>query len=110
MREFLIAEFDGEAAGAIGLEQLGDLGLLRSLVVDPSRRSGGIGAQLVAALEQKAAAVGIRQLWLLTIDADQYFVSRGWKVSDRADAPSAIRATQEFSSLCPGDAVVMSKG
>jgi len=110
MQGFLVAEVDGDAAGAIGLEQLGDIGLLRSLVVDPSRRSGGIGAHLVAALEQKAAAAGIRQLWLLTIDADRYFVNLGWTVSDRADAPPAIRATQEFSSLCPGDAVVMSKG
>jgi len=52
---------------------------------------------------------GIAELWLLTIDADAFFATSGFSVRGRDDAPSAVRASQEFSSLCPDNAVLMSK-
>ena len=78
-------------------------------MVDPSVRSGGIGRRLVAALESKATGLGITELWLLTIDADPYFSRLEYVVMDRTAAPDVIRDTAEFSSLCPGDAVLMQK-
>jgi amino-acid N-acetyltransferase len=99
----------GSVVGAIGLEQLGELGLLRSLVVDREGRRTGLGGMLVVQLEALARLRGIRELWLLTIDADAYFTRHGYIARDRADAPEAIRKTEEFSSLCPGDAVLMQK-
>lgn len=109
MNNFLVAVAEAESVGIIGLEQFGNVGLLRSLVVDPSVRSGGIGRQLVAALESKAAGLGITELWLLTIDADPYFSRLEYVVMDRAAAPVAIQSTAEFSTLCPGDAALMRK-
>jgi amino-acid N-acetyltransferase len=109
MSNFLVAVIDDAPAGIVGLEQYENTGLLRSLVVDPAARSGGIGRRLVAALEANAASRGVEELWLLTIDADAYFVSLGYEVVERADAPDVIRQTTEFSKLCPGDAVLMLK-
>ena len=109
MQNFLLALADESSVGMIGIEKFGDVGLLRSLVVDPSARSGGIGARLVAALESMAAERGIAELWLLTIDADAYFSRLGYSVTDRSQAPDVIRRTNEFSSLCPGDATLMHK-
>ena len=109
MTAFLLAASGDKPIGMIGLEGFGTIGLLRSLVVDRDNRSGGIGRRLVAALEAKAVGEGIRELWLLTIDADNYFRTLSYEVRDRDDAPTAIRETPEFSSLCPGDAVLMSK-
>ena len=109
MQNFLVALADESPVGMIGIEKFGDVGLLRSLVVDPSARSGGIGARLVAALESMAAERGIAELWLLTIDADAYFSRLGYSVTDRSRAPDVIRRTHEFSSLCPGDATLMRK-
>ena len=109
MNNFLVAAADGEPVGLIGLEQFGNVGLLRSLVVDPSVRSGGVGRQLVAALEAKATGLGITELWLLTIDADPYFSRLDYVVTERTAVPVAIQSTAEFSSLCPGDAVLMRK-
>jgi amino-acid N-acetyltransferase len=60
-------------------------------------------------VEEFAAASGATEIWLLTIDADVWFGRLGYAVRDRQDAPEAIRGTQEFSGLCPGDAVLMSK-
>ncbi len=109
MQDFLLAHTADQAVGMIGLQGLGSVGLLRSLVVDPSIRSKGIGEQLVKALESRAAKKGINELWLLTIDADRYFVRLGYVAADRTDAPEAIKETEEFSTLCPGDATLMRK-
>ena len=109
MQNFLVALADDRPVGVIGFEQFDTVGLLRSLVVDQSARSGGIGRQLVAALETRASESGVTELWLLTIDADRYFSRLGYEMMDRSAAPESIRRTAEFSNLCPGDAVLMRK-
>jgi amino-acid N-acetyltransferase len=109
MGEFLVADVAGNSAGLVGLELLGETGLLRSLVVDKTRRGHGIGEALVAAVLDRAEAANLDELWLLTIDADGYFARLGFEVRSRDEAPAAVRATPEFSSLCPGDAVLMSR-
>lgn len=105
----LVAECKGALLGAIGLEAYGNVGLLRSLVVAQSGRGKGLGASLVNALERHARKVGVEALWLLTIDADAWFKALGYDVRARTQAPEAIAATEEFSSLCPDDAVLMCK-
>jgi len=105
----LVAEREQTTLGVIGLQACGEFGLLRSLVVAPAVHGQGVGRCLVEALEQVAHERGIAELWLLTIDADPFFSSLDYRVRDRTDAPAEVRATDEFSSLCPGDAVLMSK-
>jgi amino-acid N-acetyltransferase len=113
LERFLLAtaQADGRECilGVVGLESYGKVGLLRSLVVDAAARGTGCGSYLVNALERKSSAEGISELWLLTIDADGFFASRRYSSVSRDDAPSAIRDTVEFSSLCPDSAVLMSK-
>lgn len=105
----LVAEVGESVVAAIGLEQFESLGLLRSLVVDPSQRGSGLGRQLVADLERHASAKGVEELWLLTIDADGFFERLGYSRRDRDSAPAEIAATEEFSDLCPASAVLMQK-
>lgn len=104
-----VAEVDGVPSAVIGLEQYADQGLLRSLVVAGTARGTGLGRKLVAALEAFAAARGVTELWLLTIDADAFFAKLGYSERSRHEAPATIRGTAEFSSLCPASAVLMSK-
>ena len=106
---FLVASIDDTVAGLIGLQQFDEVGLLRSLVVGNDYRRAGLGRVLVAALESQANSDGVRELWLLTIDADAWFAELGYMTQSREHAPDAIRQTVEFSSLCPGDAVLMHK-
>ena len=105
----LIAEIDEIFQGVIGVELFGKAALLRSLAVAASARGAGIGPALVTALETACMTDGVDELWLLTIDADAFFVSLGYETRERSEAPKAIRNTEEFSGLCPGDAVLMSK-
>ena len=105
----LVAEKNNVFQGVIGLESFGAVALLRSLAVSVDARGAGIGPGLVTALEVACRADGVCEIWLLTIDADAFFTKLGYETRGRADAPQAIQNTKEFSGLCPGDAVLMSK-
>lgn len=106
---FLIAEDGDVVLGIIGLEVLGTVGLLRSLVVEKNARRAGLGGKLVGALEAAAEAAGIVELWLLTIDAERFFQRHDYEIVQRAAAPDEIRRSDEFSSLCPDTAFLMRK-
>ena len=106
---FLIAEDQNVTVGLIGLEVLGTVGLLRSLVVARNARNTGLGGKLVGALESAAVAAGIAELWLLTIDAEHFFQKHDFEIVDRAAAPDEIQRTDEFSALCPDTAFLMRK-
>ena len=106
---FLVAEDGGTLAGLIGLQILGTTGLLRSLVVAKAARRAGLGGKLVGALESAAQTAGIRDLWLITIDAEQFFERQGFTIVDRASVPDSIGGTEEFSALCPDSAHLMMK-
>lgn len=106
---FLFAYQGDDPVGMIGVEAYTDCGLLRSLYVDESSRKLGLGAQLVGELENRVAAAGLQSLWLLTIDADPFFCRQGYEIMQREDAPSPVQQSAEFSTLCPGDAVLMRK-
>lgn len=107
--DFLVASSGNRVVGLIGLEAHAGIGLLRSLVAHPDGRKLGLGRRLVAEVEARARGRGITELWLLTIDARRYFENRGYTPEDRAAAPDAIRRAAEFTTLCPGDAVLMKK-
>ena len=104
-----IASDDEQPVAAIGCERFGDAWLLRSLVVAEGQRSRGLGARLVAALEADAREQGVGEIWLLTIDADEFFASLGYRRRERGEAPEVIRSTAEFSDLCPASAVLMAQ-
>jgi amino-acid N-acetyltransferase len=104
-----VASVDEQPVAAIGYEGFGDTWLLRSLVVDEEHRSHGLGARLVAALEDSAREQGVAEIWLLTVDADGFFRSLAYRLRERDTAPAAIRGTVEFSELCPTDAILMSR-
>jgi amino-acid N-acetyltransferase len=99
----------GAPDGLVGLELFGDVALLRSLVVADSRRNAGAGSHLLAHAEAQARAHGVRQVYLLTTTAEAFFARRGYVRAARDSAPPAIRATREFSGICPASSAFMFK-
>jgi amino-acid N-acetyltransferase len=97
----------GRLVGVVGVQLLDGTSLLRSLAVDPSARERGLGGQLCDRVLHEARARGMAELWLLTTSARDYFARRGFEVVPREQVPSAVRATAQFTSLCPSTAVVM---
>ena len=107
---FFVARADGEFVGVGGVEEHGENGLLRSVVVEESRRGRGYGAGICETLEDHARGAGIETLYLLTTTAAEFFRRRGYEEIPRGAAPERIRGTTEFADLCPASATCMTKG
>ena len=95
--------------GYVGLEQVGEDALLRSLLVLENKRSSGHGARLVAEVERVARRGGSMRLHLLTAGAASFFRRLGFRAASRAEAPSAIATTAQFTGLCPSSATYLIK-
>jgi amino-acid N-acetyltransferase len=95
--------------GAVALERHGNAAMLRSLVVRPDHRGTGLGRALVRHAERCALDEGIEALCLLTTTAAELFTRHGYERIQRAEAPTAVRQSEEFRSLCPGSAVCLLK-
>jgi amino-acid N-acetyltransferase len=106
---FLTAIDGDKVIGAVGIELYGVDGLLRSLVVDSSYRNHGIATKLVQAIENQASELQLKNIYLLTETAKEYFDRKGYVVITREDVPEAVKQSSEFSHVCPVSAVVMQK-
>ena len=95
--------------GVVGLELYGDAALLRSLAVAAERRGSGLGSKLVAHAEGYARGKGVKSLYLLTTTAEAFFQRRGYAKIPRENAPPAVKATREFSGICPLSSAFMVK-
>lgn len=104
---FFYAGPRGTPTGLVGLEILGDVALLRSLVVTPERQGAGQGAALLEHAENHARASGVKTLYLLTTTAEPFFAKHGYRWTPREAAPAAIRATREFAGICPASSAFM---
>jgi len=107
LERFLVCRVGGQLAGTVGLEVLGSFGLLRSLAVAPEFRGRNLGHGLWTRLRDEARGQGIRQLYLLTTTAEELFSAWGFGRVARDVVPDAVRATTEYSALCPSTAAVM---
>jgi amino-acid N-acetyltransferase len=103
----LLAEQAGAVVGVVALERHGTGSetayLLRSAVVDPTRRGRGIGAALTSAALAHADAAGA-PVGLLTETAEQYFPRFGFAPVDRDRLPAALAGSAELQGACPASA------
>jgi len=104
---FLVASREGVVLACIGLERFGGFGLLRSAAVRARSRGRGIGATLARRLIGAAEASGVREIYLLTTTAADYFPRFGFERVDRGEVPAPVRASAEFRGACPDSAVAM---
>jgi amino-acid N-acetyltransferase len=109
LQHFFVAKDKGEIFGVVGLEVLGRLALLRSLAVGLRHRNRGIASQLTRKAEEYAVSLGIVDLYLLTLTAEDFFAHRGYRKIDRSSAPPEVQETAEFRDLCPTSSVCMIK-
>ena len=104
---YTVAERDGELIGAVGIEQYGDHGLLRSAVIAEDARGSGIGRELVHAVLQWGRGQKLHEIYLLTTTAPLFFERLGFTAVDRDTVPAHVQQAPEFASICPATAVVM---
>jgi N-acetylglutamate synthase-like GNAT family acetyltransferase len=109
LEHFLVAHLEKQLVGVAGIEVLGEAGLLRSVAVDEAHRGTGLGKRLVEGAEELARKEGVRELYLLTVTAADFFAALGYRVVPREQAPTDVAATEQFSALCPSSSKLMAK-
>ena len=106
-KTFVVAR-DGETlVGCGGSEAYSNAALIRSIAVDPMHRRLGIGRLIVRNLLDRLSAVGVREFYLLTTGAQDYFRKRGFKKCDRDEVHPQLLASREFQDACPKTATCM---
>ena len=99
-RTFFALDDAGLPVGYGGYELYGEDALLRSVVVLPEQRGKGYGREITDAVLAIAAQAGARRAFLLTTTAEDFFAHEGFALMERRDAPRAILATKQATTIC----------
>ena len=106
-KTFLVARDGDTMVGCGGAEAYQVVALIRSVAVLPEYRSHGIGRRIVRQLLDRLASRGLREFYLLTTTAEEYFKKRGFKPIDRDEVHPQLLSSREFQDACPSSAVCM---
>jgi amino-acid N-acetyltransferase len=107
LQDFIVISEDRHLIGCAGLEIYGMVALLRSVAIREDRRRQGLGKSIIEEIFNMARKREIKELFLLTTTAPDFFNKMGFKRIERAKAHPMIQQTEEFSRLCPCSAIVM---
>lgn len=105
--ELFLSYKNSAFVGIIGLEIFEDVGLLRSMTIDENFRNKGYGKKVCQKLLDYSVNIGIKELYLLTCTAKDFFKKIGFEIISRDAVPDSIKSTTEFSELCPCSAICM---
>lgn len=97
----------GKMIGSGGLEFYSNYGLLRSIAVDENQRGKAIGKEIVKDLLERAKNNSVKEIYLLTETAHDFFLKRGFQDIAREHVPAEVKASSEFASVCPASAACM---
>jgi amino-acid N-acetyltransferase len=90
VRDFVVAERDGQVAAVGALEIMGpDLGEVRSLAVAPAFHRQGLGEQVTRALLEQARIIGLRRVMALTY-VPAFFARLGFEVVSKDTLPEKV--------------------
>lgn len=106
-KTFIVARDGDKIVACGGAEAYQFAALIRSVAVLPEHRSHGIGRKIVRQLLDRLASRGLREFYLLTTTAEEYFKKRGFKTIDRDEVHPQLMSSREFQGACPDTAVCM---
>jgi amino-acid N-acetyltransferase len=107
-KQILISFFEQHVfIATAGLEIYGTDALLRSVAVVKEKQKQGIGSLIFEHLKPVLVENKIQNLYLLTETAKDFFLKKGFELIERKDVPESVKASAEFSSICPASAIVM---
>jgi amino-acid N-acetyltransferase len=90
LRDFFVCEVDGDIVGLCALSLYWeDLAEIRTLAVHGAHGGKGLGAALVTACLEEAAALGVRRVFALTYRPG-YFERFGFRTIDKRELPQKI--------------------
>lgn len=107
-KDLLVGYFEGNVlVGTGGLEVYGQFGLLRSLSVKLGIRGKSVGTNITEYLIDEARRRKLKAIYLLTETARGFFLRLGFNDVPRDSVPEPLKASSEFSHVCPTSAAAM---
>jgi amino-acid N-acetyltransferase len=107
-RDLLVGYYEGDAlVGTGGLEIHGNYALLRSLSVKLGIRGKSVGTTITEYLLDEAKKKKLKAIYLLTETAHGFFQKKGFKDIARDEVPDEVKASSEFTHVCPTTANAM---
>lgn len=107
-KDLLVGYYEGDSlVGTGGLEIHGNYALLRSLSVKLGIRGKAVGTTITEYLLNEARKKKLKAIYLLTETARGFFLKKGFREVPRDEVPAEVKASSEFSHVCPTTAVVM---
>jgi N-acetylglutamate synthase-like GNAT family acetyltransferase len=106
-KTFVVARDGDRLVACGGAEAYPTAALLRSIAVSPVYQRGGLGRRIVREMIDRLASHGIREFYLLTETAEEYFKKRGFTRIERDDVNPQVLASREFQDACPKSATCM---
>lgn len=107
-RDLLIGYYENhELVGTGALEVYGDYALLRSLSVKLGIRGKSVGTTIADYLIEEAQKKKLKGIYLFTEKARGFFIKKGFEDTQRDAIPESLKASSEFTHVCPTSAVVM---
>jgi amino-acid N-acetyltransferase len=106
-KTFVVARDGAKVIACGGSEAYQVVALIRSVAVAPEYQKSGIGRRIVRQLLDRLASRGLREFYLLTTTAEEYFKKRGFKTIDRDEVHPQLLASREFQDACPESAICM---
>lgn len=109
VENFIVVLNNKQIMGCAGFEKYDEVGLLRSVAVNPKHQGKGIGHKLIEEINANAKKREIKEFYLLTDSASQFFLKFGFEEVSRANVDERIKKTYEYSEACSESAIVMKK-
>jgi N-acetylglutamate synthase-like GNAT family acetyltransferase len=106
-KTFIVARDGDRIVACGGSEAYQFAALIRSVAVAADYRKQGLGRRIVRQLLDRLASRGLREFYLLTTDAEEYFRKRGFKTIDRDEVHPQLLSSREFQDACPDSAICM---
>lgn len=100
IEEFIIAE-QTEIIGVMGALQEDSKGLIRSFAVTASLRKVGVGLALLQTMEQQLKRQEVKEIYLLTETARDYFKKAGFIEISREEMPVSLLRESGLDQACP---------
>lgn len=104
---FVVAREEGRLVACGGAEAHEFAALIRSVAVAPDHQRHGLGRRVVRELLDRLSSRGLREFYLLTTTAEEFFKRRGFRTIDRDEVHPQLLGSAEFQGACPDSAVCM---
>ena len=108
-QNFFVAQDGSQLVGCAGIEIYDDVGLIRSVAVHPFFQGQGIGHALVEEIQSFSNDKGLKEIYLVTDTAEQFFSGLNFVTISREDVDLRIKQSIEFTVLCTKRGVYMVK-